>query len=319
MRMADKPVVSIVACFYNEGLVVDAFFHELLPILDGLEHICYEVICVDDGSQDDTLAKLLDYAEKDQRISVLELSRNFGKEAALTAGLDAAQGDAAIPIDVDLQDPPSLIPLMIDRWRGGAEVVLARRSNRSSDSFLKRKTAALFYRLHNRLSLIHIPENVGDFRLIDRIVIEALREFPERQRFMKGLFAWVGFRTVTVDYVRLSRRIGESKFSGWKLWNFAIEGITSFTTLPLRIWLYIGMLGALTSLVYATFIVARTILHGVDAPGYASLVVIVLFMGSMQLVSIGLLGEYIGRIYGESKHRPIYLVRKRHGNNKNKT
>lgn len=318
MRATDESVVSIIACFYNEELAVDAFFRELLPIVDGLTGVCFEIICVDDGSQDNTLTKLLTYAAQDPRIITLELSRNFGKEAALTAGLDEAQGDAAIPIDVDLQDPPDLIPIMIERWRNGAEVVLARRSNRSSDSFLKRKTATLFYRLHNRLSLVHLPENVGDFRLIDRIVIESLRQLPERQRFMKGLFAWVGFRTVIVDYVRLPRRIGKSKFSGWKLWNLAIEGITSFTTLPLRVWTYIGMLGALASLTYATFILGRTILHGVDVPGYASLLIVVLFMGSVQLVSIGLLGEYIGRIYGESKHRPVYLVRKRHGGNRNR-
>jgi glycosyltransferase involved in cell wall biosynthesis len=259
------------------------------------------------------LPRLVALAGTDARFTILELSRNFGKEAALTAGLDAADGDAVIPIDADLQDPPELIAAMVAAWRAGAEVVLARRSDRSSDRLVKRQSATLFYRLHNRLSKTKIPENVGDFRLIDRVVVEALKRLPERQRFMKGLFAWVGFRTVTIDYVRAGRAAGRSKFSGFALWNFALEGFTSFSTTPLKIWTYLGAASALFTLAYAAFIIIRTILRGNDVPGYASLLVAVLFFGSVQLMSIGLLGEYIGRIYLETKQRPTYLIRKIHG------
>ena len=305
--------VSIVAPFFNEGESVDHFQRGLAPLLDRLPGIVFEVICVDDGSSDDTLARLIALARSDTRFKVIELSRNFGKEAALTAGIDHATGDAVIPIDADLQDPPEMIPHMIEAWRNGAEVVLARRSDRSVDPVLKQQTAAWFYRIHNRLSALKLPENVGDFRLMDRIVVDALKSLTEHQRFMKGLFAWVGFKTVTLDYQRRARASGTSKFSGWKLWNFALEGLTSFTTLPLKVWTYIGVIGALTTGLYAIFIVLRTLIVGVDVPGYASLLVAVLFIGSLQLVSIGVLGEYIGRIYMETKRRPTYIVRRRYG------
>ena len=201
---------------------------------------------------------------------------------------------------------------MIAAWREGAEVVLARRNDRKSDSLAKRKTAGWFYRVHNRLSQIKLPEDVGDFRLMDRIVVDALRNLPERQRFMKGLFAWVGFKTVTIDYARAPRAAGTSKFTGWRLWNFALEGITSFTTLPLKVWTYLGAIGALLTSIYAVYIILKTLILGVDVPGYASLLVAVLFFGSVQLIGIGILGEYIGRIYLETKHRPIYVIRRRH-------
>lgn len=231
----------------------------------------------------------------------------------MTAGLDMARGDAVIPLDADLQDPPSLIAEMLAAWQAGAEVVLARRADRAADSMMKRKSASWFYRLHNRLSHTQIPENVGDFRLMDRVVVAALRQLPERQRFMKGLFAWVGFKTVTIDYVRAERAAGDSKFTGFALWNFAMEGFTSFSTAPLKIWTYVGALGALGTFAYGAFIVVRTLIFGTDVAGYASLLVAVLFFGSMQLMSIGLLGEYIGRIYVETKQRPTYLIRKIHG------
>jgi len=201
---------------------------------------------------------------------------------------------------------------MVDAWLSGYDVVLARRIDRSSDSFLKRKTAEMFYRIHNRFSTVQIPENVGDFRLMDRTVLDALRQLPEQQRFMKGLFAWVGFKATTIDYARQVRSAGKSKFSGWKLWNFALEGITSFSTSPLKFWSYLGGVGALVSLAYALFIVIRTVVFGVDLPGYASLLVATIFFGSVQLISVGMLGEYIGRIYMESKRRPLYIVRRRH-------
>jgi glycosyltransferase involved in cell wall biosynthesis len=245
------------------------------------------------------------------RFRVVELSRNFGKEAALTAGLDAAVGDAVIPIDADLQDPPSLIGKLIRAWEdSGADVVLAKRKDRNSDSLAKRFSAAAFYDMHNWVSQIKIPANVGDCRLMTRVVVDALKQLPEKQRFMKGLFAWVGFKTVTIEYTREKRFAGSSKFSGWKLWNFALEGITSFSSLPLRIWTYIGMVGALVTLGYGLFIVLRTLIQGVDVPGYASLLVSILFFGSLQLMGLGMLGEYVGRIYMESKRRPTYLVRK---------
>lgn len=312
-NMSDRRKISIIVPFYNESEAIDHFYAAMRPILDRINEHDFEVICIDDGSRDDTLKKLIALAEQDKRFYVVELSRNFGKEAALTAGIDAATGDAVIPIDADLQDPPELIPEMIKEWLMGAEVVLARRVDRTSDSYLKRKTAEFFYRFHNRLSTIRIPENVGDFRLMDRIAVDALKQLPEQQRFMKGLFAWVGFKTVTLDYARSPRVAGTTKFSGWKLWNFALEGITSFSAAPLKFWSYIGGLGALVTLVYALFIVTRTLIYGVDIPGYASLLVAVLFFGSLQLISVGMLGEYIGRIYMETKHRPLYLIRKRYG------
>ena len=306
-------LVSVVVPFYNEAGGVEPFYAELAAVLERLPAHRFEVVCVDDGSSDGTLAELVALAGRDARVRVLELSRNFGKEAALTAGIDAARGDAVIAIDADLQDPPQLIARLIDGWTGGADVVVARRTDRSSDSFLKRTSAELFYRIHNRLSSVKIPENVGDFRLLDRRVVEALKALPERQRFMKGLFAWIGFKTVTVDYARRSRASGASKFSGWRLWNFALEGITSFSTVPLRVWTYVGALGALATFLYALFIIARVLILGIDVPGYASLLVAILFLGSLQLLSVGVLGEYIGRVYLETKQRPVYVVRREFG------
>ncbi len=309
----EKPLVSIIVPFYNEGGGVESFHQAILPILDGVPNVRFEVVCVDDGSPDDTLLKLIALVDRDSRFRVVELSRNFGKEAALTAGIDAACGDAVIPIDADLQDPPELIPTLIGEWQKGAEVVLARRNERSSDSYMKRKTAEWFYRIHNSLSGVKIPENVGDFRLMARAAVDALKQLPERQRFMKGLFAWIGFKTVTVNYTRSPRSSGTTKFSSWKLWNFALEGISSFSTVPLRIWTYIGGVGTIASFIYASFIVIRTLVYGIEVPGYASLLVLVLFFGSLQLISVGVLGEYIGRIYLETKQRPTYLVRGRYG------
>lgn len=304
--------ISIVVPFYNESESISFFQEAICLIFDKIEGFDFEVVCVDDGSTDDTLEQLVALTKKDSRFNVVELSRNFGKEAALTAGIDVATGDAVIPMDADLQDPPELIIEMIEQWKKGAEVVLARRVDRSSDSFLKKTSASLFYRFHNYLSSVKIPENAGDFRLMDRVVVDALKSLPEKHRFMKGLFAWVGFRTVTLDYVRSARVSGTTKFSGWKLWNFALEGITSFSATPLKFWTYVGGLGAVFTLFYAFFIVSRTLIYGVDVPGYASLLVVILFFGSLQLISLGMLGEYIGRIYMETKQRPIYLIRKHH-------
>jgi polyisoprenyl-phosphate glycosyltransferase len=309
--MAD--LLSLVVPFYNEEATVQHFANAILPVLHTVPDTRWEIICVDDGSTDGTLLKLVSLAQADVRFRVLEFSRNFGKEAALTAGIDAARGAAVIPIDADLQDPPALIVDMVAAWREGAEVVLARRTDRSTDGILKSKTAVWFYRLHNQLSKTQIPANVGDFRLMDRIVVNALKQLPERQRFMKGIFAWVGFRTVMLDYARAPRAAGKSKFSGLTLWNFALEGFTSFSTLPLKVWTYLGAASAFATFLYAFYIVIRTVVSGDSVPGYASLFVAVLFFGSVQLISVGLLGEYIGRIYMETKHRPSYLIRKTYG------
>lgn len=308
-----KRKVSIVAPFYNESDAIDRFYKEMCQVAAARQDVDFEFVCVDDGSSDDTLTKLISISSDDHRFRIVEFTRNFGKEPALTAGIDAATGDAVVPIDADLQDPPELISTMIDRWLEGAEVVLAQRVDRDSDTYLKRKTAAWFYSLHNKLAHTKIPENVGDFRLMDRVVVDALKRLPERQRFMKGLFAWVGYKPVIVTYARQERLHGKTKFSGWKLWNFALEGFTSFSTVPLKVWTYIGLVGALCTMAYALFIIVKTLFWGVDVPGYASLLVAVLFLGSVQLISIGILGEYLGRIYVETKQRPTYLVRKVHG------
>ena len=308
-----KKRVSIVTPFYNEELTIPLYYAELDKLFAQLPAYDFEVVCVNDGSKDLTNTLLQDLTEKDERYRLLELSRNFGKEAALSAGIDHAFGDAVIPFDADLQDPPELIIEMLAQWEGGAEVVLAKRVDRSSDSFLKRKSAEFFYRIHNAFSSIQIPDNVGDFRLMDRIVVDALRQLREQNRFMKGLFAWLGFRTVTLEYTRQIRAGGETKFSGWKLWNLALEGITSFGSAPLKLWTYIGLFGTVCSLLYAFFIIFRTLIFGIVLPGYASLLVVVLFFVSIQLISIGMLGEYIGRIYAESKGRPIYIIRKQYG------
>lgn len=310
--MAQRPLVSIVTPFYNEGEGVNHFYQVMSLTMEKLPDFDFEIVCVDDGSRDNTLEQLIEISKTDPRVTVLEFSRNFGKEPAMTAGIDAASGDCVIPIDADLQDPPALISQMLQKWQEGAEVVLAKRVDRSSDSYAKRTTAVMFYRLHNALSHLQIPENVGDYRLMDRVVVDALKQLPERQRFMKGLFAWVGFKTVTIEYSRDARLVGETKFSGWKLWNFAIEGITSFSLMPLKIWIYVGLAGALFAFLYATFIILRTLIFGIDLPGYASLLVVTLFFGSLQLISLGVIGEYIGRIYFESKQRPLYLIRKKY-------
>ncbi|WP_279477606.1 glycosyltransferase family 2 protein [Aureimonas sp. SK2] len=311
--VARTPLVSLVVPCFNEEEVLPLFLAELRPILGSVPGIRFEFVFVNDGSTDGTLPLLAAEARLDPAVRVIDLSRNFGKEAALSAGLAEARGDAVIPFDADLQDPPDLIPLLTERWREGFEVVIARRVDRSSDGFLKRETANAFYRLHGRLTDIDLPENAGDFRLMDRRVVDALNAMPESCRFMKGLFAWAGFRTTSVDYTRRPRAAGRSKFSGWKLWNFALEGITSFSTLPLRIWTYAGFLVAAGALLYAAAIAVRTLILGVDVPGYASLAVLILLFGGLQMMGMGMIGEYVGRIYMESKRRPLYFVRARYG------
>lgn len=309
--MSLKKISILVPC-YNEFLSIDSFQQTLLKILGSIQNYTFEVIFINDGSTDQTMEKLQGLMATHPIFKIIELSRNFGKEAALTAGIDFATGDAVIPIDVDLQDPPELLHAFITEWEKGFEVVLAKRLDRSSDHVLKRRSASWFYKVHNALADTPIPDNVGDFRLMDRCVVDAIKQMPERQRFMKGIFAWVGFKTTTVHFKRESRQEGTSNFSPWKLWNLALDGLTSFTTAPLRIWTYLGFLGSLFTLSYAFYIIVRTTCYGVDVPGYASIFVAVLFMGSLQLISTGILGEYIGRIYHETKQRPNYIVRQFH-------
>lgn len=306
LQKMECPRLDFVVPIYNEQTSIDAFMIRLDRALQNAG-VDYRVVFVNDGSEDDTLAAIQRHRH---RAIVVDLSRNFGKEAALTAGIDHAEGDIVVPMDVDLQDPPELIPDMLACWLDGAEVVLARRCDRGTDGWFKRNSAGLFYRVHNLVADPRIPANVGDFRLMDKAVVEALRKLPESRRFMKGLFAWAGFRTAVVDYHRDARETGESKFNAWKLWNFAIEGITSFSIAPLRIWTYIGALTALIAFAYAGFIAVRTLFFGVDVPGYASLLVSVMFLGGVQLIGIGILGEYLGRTYIETKRRPTYLVRR---------
>lgn len=309
--MNDAKLVSIVVPVFNEEDGIGPFIAALDPILagaTGLHGTRFEFVFVNDGSSDATLPRLIAMQVDDPRIRAIDLSRNFGKESAMTAGLAEARGDAVIVIDVDLQDPPELIGEMIDRWMAGARVVLGRRVDRSEDTVAKRVTANWFYTLHNLIARIKIPVNVGDCRLMDRAVVDALNRLPENRRFMKGLFAWVGFDPVYIDYKRLPRTVGETKFSGWKLWRFAIEGITSFSAFPLVVWTYLGIAISIMALVYAIVIIAKTLVFGVDTPGYASTLVAVLFLGGIQLLGIGVLGEYIGRIYDEAKRRPAYVI-----------
>lgn len=311
--MSEKPkTVSLIIPVLNEEDTVSVFMAETARHLGGIHGYRFEYIFVDDGSTDGTLKRLRDLAASGLPIRIIELSRNFGKEAALSAGIDHADGDAVIPIDIDLQDPPHVIADMIAKWEDGWEVVLAARSDRSSDSLARSQSARLFYWLHNRFSSPGIPANCGDFRLMDKVVVAALRQLPENQRFMKGLFAWVGFRTTAVRYVREPRSAGETKFNFGRLLDFAIQGFTSFSLAPLRLWHILGLAASLLALVFAAFIVVRVLVYGIDVPGYASLMVVVLFLGGMQLIGIGVLGEYLGRSYFESKRRPVYIVRKIH-------
>lgn len=305
-------LVSLIIPVHDEEAAIPAFLRETAGCIDGLSHegVAFEFIFVNDGSSDRSLDVLIEAQRLDPRIRIIDLSRNFGKEAAMTAGLDACNADAAIPIDVDLQDPPSVIPLMIDRWLEGFEVVLAKRADRSSDSYMKHKSASWFYRIHNMIASQKIPPDVGDFRLLDRQVIEALKRLPERRRFMKGLFAWVGFRTSTLEYVREARSAGQSRFTPWRLWNLALEGITSFSSVPLEIWTYLGAGISLLSFLYGFGIVTKTLIFGIDIPGYASIITSILFLGGVQLLGIGVIGQYLGRVYAEIKQRPIYIVRK---------
>jgi glycosyltransferase involved in cell wall biosynthesis len=305
-------LLSIVAPMHNEAEVLDAFFERIAAATKDLG-VAVEIICVDDGSRDDTLTGLVARARLDPAVKVIALARNFGKEAALTAGIDAAAGDMVVPIDADLQDPPELIAEFVARWEEGYDVVYGSRADRSSDTRMKRTSAQAFYRIFNRVSDLDIPESAGDFRLMDRQVVEALKQLPERNRFMKGLFAWVGFRQIGVPYARPERVAGTSSMGYVRLWRFALDGITSFSTAPLRVWSVIGFVSALIAVAFAIGLIVRVLIVGREVPGYASLMTVVLFGFAIQMMAFGVLGEYVGRLYQEVKGRPIYVVRAKVG------
>jgi polyisoprenyl-phosphate glycosyltransferase len=304
-------LLSVIVPAYNEAEALPEFHRRLSAVFGRLDLRC-EVIYVNDGSRDDTQNVINRLCKEDARAACVELSRNFGKEIAMTAGLDYAQGDAVVIIDADLQDPPELIVEFVQRWREGYDVVYARRTSRSGETWLKKATAAAFYRVIQSVSRVQIPADTGDFRLMSRRAVDALLQLREHHRFMKGLFAWIGFPHIAVDYQRDPRTAGETKFNYWKLWNFALEGITSFTIAPLKIATYVGLLTAALSFVYGALIIYQTLAYGNPVAGYPSLIVVVLFLGGLQLFFIGIIGEYVGRIYGETKQRPLYVVQHVH-------
>ncbi|AIQ14746.1 glycosyltransferase family 2 protein [Paenibacillus durus] len=300
--------LSIVVPMYNEGDNVTVFYDKITDVLQSNGYN-YEIICVNDGSKDDTMERLRILATRDRRVKVINLSRNFGKEIAMSAGLKYSKSDIVIPIDADLQDPPEVIPTLIEKWKEGYDVVYATRLKREGETWLKKITAHSFYRVIGKMTRFEIPADTGDFRLMNRQVVEAINQLPEQHRFMKGLFSWVGFKQTSISYYREPRFAGKSSFNYWKLWNFAIEGITSFSFAPLQIATYLGLLIALLSLIYAFYLVIVTVTLGNSVPGYPSLMVAILFFGGVQLITLGIIGEYIGRIYNESKKRPLYLVK----------
>ena len=305
--MAEPLSLTIVIAAYNEQSALPVLHPRLSRVLDGLGMDC-RVLYVDDGSRDGTWEVLRGLAAADPRVSLLRLARNFGKELALTAGLDQVHTDAAMVLDADGQDPPELIPAFVAKWREGYDVVYGTRTRRDGETWLKKFTAAGFYRVMRWLSQTDIPRDTGDFRLMSGRVLDALRLMRERQRFMKGIFTWVGFRQVALPYDREPRVAGDTKFNYWRLWNLALEGITSFSTVPLRMATYIGVLTALVAFAWGLWIIAKTVLWGDPVQGWPSLMTVVLFLGGVQLVALGIIGEYLGRLYVESKQRPLYLV-----------
>jgi len=301
--------VVVPAC--NESAGLREFHERLAAVFDKLDLAC-TVLYVDDGSRDDTWGVMESLRAADARVATLKLSRNFGKELALTAGLDHADADAVVVIDADLQDPPELIGSFVAAWREGFDVVYGTRSTRAGETGMKKFTSAAFYRVMERLSHTPVPRDTGDFRLMSRRALDALKTVRERQRFMKGLFAWVGFRQKSIVYERDPRFAGSSKFNYWRLWNFAIEGITSFSTAPLRLATYVGILTALAAFVFGVFVFGKALVYGDPVRGYPTLLLVMLFLGGVQLMALGTIGEYLGRLYMEAKQRPLYLVEELH-------
>jgi glycosyltransferase involved in cell wall biosynthesis len=308
----ERRLLSVVIPCFNEGPNVEALFARLLPVLSGLP-LDWEVVCVNDGSRDDTLARLLAVHDRHPNVKVIEFSRNFGKEAALTAGLAQAAGDAVVPMDADLQHPPEVLPELVAKWQEGFDVVIAVRDARTGQSWKHKLAARLFYWMFDRMSEVPLPREAGDFRLLDRKVVEVINRMPERNRFMKGIFAWVGFRATDIPYVQGDRMAGETKFSLFKLLRFSFDGLTAFSTFPLRVWSVIG--GAVSGIAFCYIVLrlVRTLLYGVDVPGYESIIMTILFLGGLQLMTLGIIGDYLGRVFNEVKGRPLYIVRSIHG------
>jgi glycosyltransferase involved in cell wall biosynthesis len=305
------PSLSVVVPVYNEEAVLAEFHRRLAAVMDALAaELAVDIIYVNDGSADASLRCLIDLHRSDRRVTIVDLSRNFGKEIATSAGLDHAGGDAVIIIDADLQDPPELIPAMVQAWRAGSDVVRMRRASRAGESWLKRATARAFYRAIGRIGEIQIPADVGDFRLMSRRAVAALLRLPERSRFMKGLYAWIGFPSVEIAYRRDARFAGETKWNYWQLWNLALEGITSFSVAPLKVASYVGFLTALVAFGYGAFVIGKTLLYGDPVRGYPTLIVVVLFLGGLQLMALGIIGEYLARVFIDVKARPLYLVQR---------
>ena len=308
-RRIEDLLLSVVVPVYNEESGLEAFHARLSAALDSGKLPGAEIIYVNDGSMDGSLGAVERIRQGDPRVAVLDLSRNFGKEIAMSAGLDHARGDAVVIIDADLQDPPELIPELVAPWLEGYDVVYARRSAREGETALKKATAFLFYRLMNRLAGFDIPRDTGDFRLLSRRALDALKGLREQHRFMKGLFAWIGFPHKEVLYRRQPRHAGKTKWNYWRLWNFALEGITSFTIAPLKVASYLGFVTALGAFVYGAWVIIKTELYGRDVPGYPSLMVVILFLGGIQLMTLGIIGEYLGRVFNETKNRPLYFLK----------
>lgn len=309
--MKPPELLSLVVPVFNELEVLDSFHARLQDVLAELA-MPVEILYVDDGSDDGSGGWLEDLQQRDERVAVIALSRNFGKEVALSAGLDHAGGDAVVMLDADLQDPPELIPVFVQHWRAGYDIVYGQRTSREGESRAKVVSADCFYRILNFLSEVEIPRDAGDFRLLSRRAVAALRAMPERHRYLKGLYAWVGFPQRAVPYARPARHAGHGKWSYWRLWNFALEGITSFSTAPLKFATYLGLFTSLLAFLYGLYFLLRTLLLGNPVPGYPSLLIVVLFLGGVQLICLGIIGEYLARSYGESKQRPLYFVKAYH-------
>jgi glycosyltransferase involved in cell wall biosynthesis len=307
LKSDQSQLISIVVPVFNEETVLPEFHQEMTEVISA-QPFEFEIVYVNDGSLDNTLRRINELRQSDKSITLIDLSRNFGKEIALTAGLHKAVGDAVVVIDADLQDPPELIPELICEWQNGYDVVYAQRTHRKGESFLKKTAAHFFYRIIKRVNKIDIPEDTGDFRILSRRAVNALNSFGEQHRLMKGLFAWIGYRQKAVQYQRDSRHAGQTKWNFLKLWNLALDGITSFTIAPLKISTYLGLLTAAGAFAYGIYMIIDTLFHGNPVPGYPSLIVIILMLGGVQLVAIGILGEYLGRIFNETKRRPLYFV-----------
>lgn len=307
-----RSLLSIVIPFYNESANIAALFARLVPVLEGLG-MAWEVVCVNDGSRDDTVDRLLAVRAKEPRVKVIDLSRNFGKEAALSAGLAMAAGDAVVPMDADLQHPPERLADLIARWREGYDVVVAVRDQRIGQSLRHRMFAHAFYWVFDHLSEVRLPREVGDFRLMDRRVVDTINRMPERTRFMKGIFAWVGFRQASIVYEQGERAGGDTKWSFKTLLRLSIDGLTAFSTFPLRVWSLIGLVVSGFAFFYIVYRLLRTMVYGIDVPGYESLLATILFLGGIQLITLGIIGDYLGRVFNEVKGRPLYIIRQAHG------